>query len=70
MSEQELHEVKIADIEEVQTFLLYAIVTFKSGYGIIITVPAAHQLMQMIGDERLLSVTVKYGDRKHAETIH
>lgn len=63
-------EVKLDDIAEVQTFPQYGIVTLVNGSMMLISVTAAQQVMQMIGDDRLINVTVKYGDRKHAEIIH
>lgn len=70
MNEQDLHEVKMADIVEVQTFPTHGIVTLQNHFMILVTLPAAQQLMQMLGDDRLINVTVKYGDRKYGETIH
>lgn len=71
MSEQSnVVEIKLSDIVEVQTFPQYGVITLVSGKMTTVTLSAAQQVMQMIGDERLINVTVKYGNGRHGETLH
>lgn len=70
MDDQEIMAVTISDIAEVGVTPGYATITLKGGKSLVIGVAAAHQLMTILGEDRLLSVVCKYGDRKHAETIH
>lgn len=66
----EMVRITTADIAEVEVTPGYAIVTMIGGKSILIGVSAAHQLMQIMGETRLLSVITKYGDMHDVKKLH